>query len=147
MPRLLAPSCGTVYWDVPRTARGVWFAPGVPERPEDPHLTLAYYNMDGQQGAFAMGNSFVSTNKTYLFTPAASPSTVNTPFEQVTAGSGVVHCYQDLREQYSREDPGAVFLLTVGADDQLKIEVKPGLRECPPVDARTFGPAALTFAR
>jgi hypothetical protein len=167
MPRERPPACGTAYWDEPDTARGVWFVPGLPERPEDPHITLAYYNMDGQSGVFALGSSVHEAsakfgwlaalgegepdyvgNRVYLFTAGTSEDrTINRPFEDITSGDPMIHCYEHLRDQSSGHELDAVILLALDSRNQLTLEVVPGRRACAPRNERRFGDSVLRYER
>jgi hypothetical protein len=167
MPRERPPACGTAYWDEPGTARGVWFVPGLPARPEDPHITLAYYNMDGQSGVFALGSSVYEAsekfglkaalgdsdpdypgNRAYLFTTGTSATRdVNTPFEDITRGDPMIHCYEHLREQSDGQELDAVIFLALDSNDQLSLQVVPGRPACVPRNERRFGESVLHYER
>jgi hypothetical protein len=167
MPRERPPACGTAYWDEPGTARGVWFVPGLPARPEDPHITLAYYNMDGKSGVFALGSSVYETatkfglkaalgdgdpdyvgNRAYLFTLGASEHRdINTPFEDITSGDPMIHCYEHLREQSGGQELVAVILLALNSRNELSLEVVPGSTACAPRNQRRFGESVLRYER
>ncbi|MFO0758538.1 MAG: hypothetical protein U0359_18745 [Byssovorax sp.] len=48
-------SCGSAYWDVPGTARGVWIDPDRLQPTQDRNITLAAWDYDNTIGAFALG--------------------------------------------------------------------------------------------
>jgi hypothetical protein len=167
MPRQRPPACGTAYWDQPGTARGVWFVPGLPARPEDPHITLAYDNMDGASGVFALGSSVHEAskkfdlkaalgdaepdhigNRPYLFTLATSEQRdINTPFEDIRSGDPMIHCYEHLREEQSGRELDAVIFLALNSKNELSLEVVPGTTACVPRNERRFGDAVLHYER
>jgi hypothetical protein len=71
--RTAPPIGGTVAQDIPGTAQGLWFLPGEPTYPEDPHLALVHDNVDPTQPVFSVGNEdFGLTSGTYSYTPAGS---------------------------------------------------------------------------
>jgi hypothetical protein len=167
MPRDRPPACGTAYWDEPGTARGIWFVPGLPARPEDPHVTLAYYNMDGESGVFALGSSVYQAaekfglraalgdgepdyvgNRAYLFMLGTSEHRdINTPFEDITSGDPMIHCYEHLHEQSGGLELDAVIFLALNSKNELSLEVVPGQASCVPRNERHFGESVLHYER
>lgn len=55
--RTKSPVGGTVDYDIKGTAQGIWFKEGAPFSPEDPHIALAYHNVDPDVPIFSIGNS------------------------------------------------------------------------------------------
>ena len=66
--RTKPPIGGTINYDVPGTAQGIWFKEGAPFSPEDPHIALVYHNVDPDIPVFSVGTSIVGlTSGPYTF--------------------------------------------------------------------------------
>ncbi|MBI5037644.1 MAG: hypothetical protein HZC01_02995 [Candidatus Kerfeldbacteria bacterium] len=93
--RTKEPRCGTVDVDIVGTAQGVWFYDLQGQlQGEDPHLALAYDNIQTDKQVFSVGTSASSAgieSGFYSFVPASS-GTINRDFSQVTA-DGTIYCY------------------------------------------------------
>ncbi len=69
--RTKPPIGGTVGYDSAGTAQGLWFKPGAPLFPEDPHIALVYHNADPDIPVFSVGMSLTGLGPgSYTFTPA-----------------------------------------------------------------------------
>jgi hypothetical protein len=85
--RTAEPVCGTVMQDLPGTAQGLWYRPGAPSSPEDPHLALVHDNVDPTIPAFSVGTSVTGLSPgVYTFTPQPS-GLVDRDFPTVAPGS------------------------------------------------------------
>lgn len=118
--RTKEPRCGTVDIDIVGTAQGVWFynLQG-PFQQEDPHLALAYDNLETDKQTFSVGNSASSVgieSGNYQFIPKTTGS-VNRDFSQVKA-DGSVYCY-DTRN--GKNGGGKSILLTMSSAEKLQI--------------------------
>jgi hypothetical protein len=114
--RTIAPIGGTIVNDVAGTIQGLWFKPGQPTYPEDPHLALVFDNVDPTKPCFSVGTSQVGLGSgVYSFTPTSS-GTINRQFNQVTA-DGTLSIYQDFPSS-----PGTVILVQLINDSQLRVE-------------------------
>lgn len=159
-----APGCGSAYWDVPGTARGIWIDPDARSPNQDPNITLAVDPIDPKLGVFSLGERVYSAGfqaqyagqpraigrTAWVFPLAAAPGTINVPFDSIKAGDPTIYCYEQLRDQYRRADPaalGAVFYVQAAGDGTLRFDADNAHKTCPPAGARTFGPGALTFRR
>ncbi|MFO7889364.1 MAG: hypothetical protein R6V04_03390 [bacterium] len=120
LTRTQEPVGGTVQYDLPGTARGLWFKRGEPTSPEDPHLALVYCNVEADVPVFSVGTSIPDLNTgLYTFTPAAT-GTANRLFGEVEPGS--MYRYE-IRNRCSNSPVfNAVILLQLTNDTTLKLE-------------------------
>jgi len=87
--RTVPPIGGTIEQDIAGTAQGIWFLPGQPTYPEDPHLALVHDNVDPAQPVFSVGNSIPGLSSgTYSYTPVAS-GTVHRDFGEITTDGNI----------------------------------------------------------
>lgn len=120
--RTREPVCGSANWDIPGTAQGVWILKGEEYvAHENPHLALAYDNIDPTIGVISMGNS--SEDKgfsfgTYHFSPKDS-GLVNRDFRDIKA-DGIVYCF-DTQDTY-RNNARVVILIQMPTSEGLRIE-------------------------
>jgi hypothetical protein len=121
--RTIAPLCGTIFQDAAGTAQGVWYKPGAPPIPEDPHLALVHDNVNPTLGVFSSGTSVAGiVDRTYPFTPTSS-GLVNRDFDQVTA-DGNLYCYDGFP---TGGGPGlGIVLLSMPDATTLRIEHQDG---------------------
>jgi hypothetical protein len=114
--RTIEPFGGTIVNDVAGTIQGLWFKPGQPTYPEDPHLALVLDNVDPTKPGFSVGISQVGLGSgVYTFTPNSSGN-INRQFNQVTADS-TIYIYQNLWSS-----PGTVILVHLINNSQLRVE-------------------------
>ena len=82
--RTVPPIGGTIEQDIAGTAQGIWFLPGQPTYPEDPHLALAHDNVDPTKPVFSVGNSITGLSSgTYTYTPEVS-GVLHRDFSEIT---------------------------------------------------------------
>lgn len=116
--RIKEPRCGTVEVDISGTAQGVWFYNLVGQvQGEDPHLALAFDNIETDKQVFSVGNSASSagiSSGRYSFVPKSSGK-VNRDFSQVSA-DGSVYCYDTKNNGASK-----AILLTLPTAEKLRI--------------------------
>jgi hypothetical protein len=118
-PRTIPPLCGQVMYDVAGTAQGIWYARGSePSTFEDPHMFLAYDNIDPTRAVFSMGTSGrdLPVGK-YYFDPETSGK-VNRRFDQVTPGE--VYCFETEGEW--GESNGFTIILELPTETTLRIQ-------------------------
>lgn len=71
--RTVPPVGGTVDFDIPGTAQGIWFKEGEPFSPVDPHMALVYHNVDPSVPIFSIGTGIPGMAEgSYTFTIADS---------------------------------------------------------------------------
>ena len=81
--RKVPPFEGQVCYDVEGTIQGIWFMPGKPLLPEDPHLSLILNNFNPQKNVISMGTSVPGIPSfAYEFYPQES-GTHNRPFNKI----------------------------------------------------------------
>lgn len=129
-PRTTEPRVGLYMQDVPGTAQGNWFIPGVnlsiPFQQPDPFMALVHDYVSGTEPIFSMGTSVRGMAVgVYGFTPRSS-GMVNRDFRDVTADDSI-YCYENFRAgqtagkiNLARVD--GIVLITMPAPSRLKIE-------------------------
>lgn len=118
--RTVEPVGGTVEYDLPGTARGLWFRLGEPTFPEDPHLALIYCSVKPDIPVFSVGISIPDlTTGLYTFTPADTGK-VNRLFEDVEPDG--VYRYKIRDRCTNAPDMEAVILLQLTNATTLKLE-------------------------
>ena len=119
-----SPPCGKVIQDIPGTAKGNWFAPGIDmtrSAHEPPHLALVQGHIDQYLQAFSNGESTKNSGldfAIYYFTPQDS-GLVNRDFAQVKP-DGNVYCY-DTKNNYKNDEPTTI-IIQLTDSETLKIE-------------------------
>jgi hypothetical protein len=94
LQRKVPPFEGQVCYDVEGTIQGLWFMPGKPVVPEDPHLSLILNNFNPQKNVISMGTSVPGIPSfAYEFYPEEN-GTHNRAFSQVT-NDGKVYSYSN----------------------------------------------------
>ncbi|MBN2863697.1 MAG: hypothetical protein JXN62_11070 [Bacteroidales bacterium] len=94
LQRKVPPFEGEVCYDVEGTIRGLWFMPGKPLIPEDPHLSLILNNFDPVKNVISMGTSVPGIpSLAYEFYPLET-GTHNRPFDQIT-NDGNIYTFSD----------------------------------------------------
>lgn len=120
--RTMEPMCGTANWDLPGTAQGVWIAKGEQYvAHENPHLALAYDNIDPSIGVISMGNSGDHKGFSwgvYLFRPN-NEGRVNRLFKEITADAKV-YCFET-KDSYHNNAPVGI-ILQMPTSETLQIE-------------------------
>jgi hypothetical protein len=82
--RKVPPFEGQVCYDVKGTIQGLWFFPGQPVIPEDPHLSLILNNFNPEKNVISMGKSVPGIpSLAYEFYPESS-GIHNRPFNKIT---------------------------------------------------------------
>jgi len=115
------PVGGTVDYDLPGTAQGLWFKSGEPMYPEDPHLALVYHNADPGVPVFSVGVSLTGLDSgTYTFAPADTGS-VDRSFRGVQS-DGRIYRYQIRYPCEAETAARAVLLVQLTDASHLKIE-------------------------
>lgn len=132
-PRTAEPRAGSYRQDVPGTAAGNWFYPGVYAR-ESPDIStsvaLVREYVDPDTLLFSIGTKVAGVAMSlYSFTPREE-GRVNRAFDAVAAGGGI-HCYEGMRAGRTAGllPTGAiagVLLVEAGADERLRIERRDG---------------------
>jgi len=119
--RTIPPVGGTIDFDIPGTAQGLWFKVGEPFSPVDPHMALVYHNVDPTIPIFSMGNGLPDLDMgSYTFT-IADTGYVDRPFQVVTPDSQL---YRYNVWYLCSDSPSlrAVLLMQMIDDIHLKIE-------------------------
>jgi hypothetical protein len=119
--RTKPPVGGTIDYDVPGTAQGIWLKAGEPMYPEDPHIALVYHNVDPDVSIFSIGISHAGlTSGPYTF---ASQDTgyVDRIFHGVKS-DGHIYRYNVWYHCSTSPDMRAVLLLQLIDESHLKIE-------------------------
>lgn len=92
LQRHTPPFEGQICYDVAGTAQGIWFFPGNPVAPEDPHLALIRNNFKPEKNVFSMGTSVPGLPPiAYEFYPETT-GLHNRSFDQVVA-DGQIYTY------------------------------------------------------
>jgi hypothetical protein len=113
---------GTIVQDVAGTAQGLWFLPGVPTSPEDPHLALVHDNVDPSQPVFSVGNdTFGLSSGTYTYTPQSS-GIVDRDFSAITNDGLTYICHY--WEVGNPSTPIGTILLQMPTATTLQIEAQ-----------------------
>ncbi|MBI3443135.1 hypothetical protein HY008_00515 [Candidatus Woesebacteria bacterium] len=121
---ITSPTCGKVIQDIPNTAKGNWFAPGIDTTRfghEPPHLALVQGHIDQDIQAFSNGDSTKNSGLDfgiYYFTPQNS-GLVNRDFAQVKS-DGNVYCY-NTKSNYKKDEPTTI-IIQLTNPETLKIE-------------------------
>lgn len=124
------PRCGTVYQDLPGSARGYWVSPGSdPARSELAQLFLGASSLAADIGVFVTGNSIPNLPvRQYLFAPQRS-GRGNRAFEQISDEQ--VYCYDSFYQRetdlLAQRNPltGTILLLRLSnAGQSLSIEAQ-----------------------
>jgi len=136
------PVGGTVDYDLPGTARGLWFKTGEPTYPEDPHLALVLHNADPGVPVFSVGVSLTGLGPgTYTFSPADT-GFVDRSFSGVQTDGGI-HRYRIRYPCEAETVVRAVLLVQLTDASHLKIE-KQATDAGPPW---RFTPNAVAYER
>jgi hypothetical protein len=136
------PVGGTVDYDIPGTAQGLWFKSGEPTYPEDPHLALVYHNADPGVPVFSVGVSLTGLDPgTYTFSPADT-GFVDRSFSGVRS-DGRIYRYRIRFPCEAETVVNAVLLVQLTDATHMKIE-KQGNDAGPPW---RFTPNAVTYER
>ncbi len=128
---IISPTCGKVIQDIPGTAKGNWFLPGIDTTRfghEPPHLALVQGHIDQDVQAFSNGDSTKKSGLDfgiYYFTPTNS-GFVNRDFSQVKP-DGKVYCY-NTKNNYN-QDALTTIIIQLADSETLKIEGK-GATNC-----------------
>ncbi len=120
------PKCGTVHWDIPKTAQGYWFTtnPAYANRHEEFDLFMAKSPLDASIEVFSMGRSVPNLEgRIYAFTPKTSGLT-NRRFAEITDAQ--TYCYDGLNNGDPQRAPPSSFVLVVQLvnDTTLKVEMQ-----------------------
>jgi len=107
--RTVGPVCGEIVFDVAGSARGLWWKPGAPDNPEDPHLALVPNNVDPTMQNISCGTSVAGMSGAYAFIPT-SAGRVNRDFAQVTP-DGNVYCYDSFYDPIGQPGAGTFRIL------------------------------------
>jgi len=151
--RTTEPIGGTYMHDIPGTAQGNWFFPGVYLRdaPDvSPLLALAHDYVDPSQPLFSIGTSIQGVNAGLYTFRIENQGLVNRDFSEVRA-DGQTYCY----ENFSQERPAGgmpvgqlrgILLVSMPSDTTLKIEAVEG-GSCAESASWVFSANATTFER
>jgi hypothetical protein len=116
-------TCGTILNDVVNTAAGVWFKPGQPDNPEDPHLSLVHDNVRTTWEDISIGVSGPGPTTYELFQPANS-GLFDRDFTQVT-DDGKIYCYDTFRDIISGNPQAGlnfIYLIQLTSSTTLRID-------------------------
>lgn len=146
--RTTPPLEGQVCYDVKGTAQGMWFFPGKPVYPEDPHLALIRNNFFPEKNVISMGTSVPGLESIpYEFYPETS-GTHNRSFDEITA-DGKIYTFDNFTDFWGRPleefhfSHDKIILIQLVDENTLKIEVQDKSSGPPWV----FGPSAVVFER
>ena len=131
--RTANPIGGTFMQDIPATAQGNWFFPGVYHASStdlSPSLGLASDYVDPGQPMMAIGTTVSGVSMGLYSFPGAGQGIVNRAFRDVRA-DGNTYCYERfLRGQSTGGlplgQPNGVLLISMPSDTTLKMELAPG---------------------
>lgn len=146
--RTTPPLEGKVCYDVKGTAQGIWFFPGKPVSPEDPHLALIRNNFTPEKNVISMGTSVPGLKSIpYEFYPE-STGTHNRSFDEITA-DGKIYTFNNflgfwgnpLEEFLFPHDK--IILFQLESETKLKVEVQ-NINNGPPW---AFSQNAVAFER
>jgi hypothetical protein len=119
--RTVPPVGGTVDFDIPGTAQGIWFKVGEPFSPVDPHMALVYHNVDPSVPIFSIGTGLPDLDEgSYTFT-IADTGYVDRPFHEVKP-DGHMYRYNVWYHCSTALSMRAVLLLQMTDETHLKIE-------------------------
>lgn len=121
MVRTVEPIGGTIQFDIPGTAQGLWFKKGEPNGPEDPHIALIYDNVEPDIPVFSIGISIPDLDPApYSFTPTDT-GVVDREFSDVIPDG---HIYRYNIQHRCPDAPPfqAVILLEMISATELNIE-------------------------
>jgi hypothetical protein len=129
---------GTIYYDVPGTAQGLWFPAGTEGvGHEDANLALVYSNLDPSIAVFSVGTSVPGLpSGVYGFTPATDGQ-LNSPFADITP-DGQVYGYRV-------DGYDGTIIVAMPDEMTLRIEALPSAAADPA--AWAFTDSAVTFER
>ncbi len=155
-PRTAEPRFGEYMQDLPGTAQGNWFIPGVslaiPFQQPDQFLALVHEYLDAALPVFSVGNSINGLPVgVYGFKPQASGN-LSRDFSAVRA-DGTVYCYDSFLTGKSTGgigmgSPRGVILLSMPSETTLRIEKRgPEGSRCDASAAYTFSANATLFER
>jgi hypothetical protein len=151
--RTAEPIGGTYMQDLPGTAQGNWFFPGIYLRdaPDvSPLLALAHDYVDPSQPLFSIGTSIQGVSAGLYTFQIENQGLVNRDFSEVRA-DGQTYCY----ENFSQERPAGgmpvgqlsgILLVSMPSDTTLKIEAVEG-RSCQESTGWVFTTNATDFER
>jgi hypothetical protein len=139
--------------DVPGTAQGNWFFPGIYLRdaPDvSPLLALAHDYVDPSQPLFSIGTSIQGVNPGLYTFQIESQGLVNRDFSEVSA-DGQTYCYENfLQDRAAGGMPvgqlSGILLLSMPSDTTLVIEAVEG-RSCAESAEWVFSAKATSFER
>lgn len=145
------PVCGTVAYDRPNTAQGLWYLSGSNDYGEEDHLALVPSNRSPDTvGVLSVGNAEVGRDAYYF--NFRDSGRVNRRFNEIGA-DGDVYCYDNLRNrattvQGSSEPLPGVLLLKLDTATSLRLERNISLSSCPASpDVQDITAAAVSFER
>lgn len=114
------PKCGTVAQDVAGTLKGLWFKPGQPTYPENPHMSLIRNEGNSLNQIISCGTSNPTLQKSYDF-KVEHTGRINRDFAEIQDNK--IYCYQNLRGIYeSSIEPNKIVLISKDPNGKLKIE-------------------------
>jgi len=119
--RTKPPVGGTVDYDVPGTAQGLWFKVGEPMFPEDPHIALVYHNVDPDVPIFSIGTSLTGLDTGPYTFASLDTGYVDRKFYDVKP-DGHIYRYNVWYHCSTSSDMQAVLLLLLIDESHLKIE-------------------------
>ena len=119
--RTTPPLAGEICYDVAGTVQGLWFNPGEPTTPEDPHLSLIKNNFIPEKNVFSVGTSINSLLPTaYEFLPMET-GTHNRSFDQITDDQ--IYSFSGFTNIWGEPNAtGFVILIQLVDDETLRIE-------------------------
>jgi len=119
--RTTAPLAGEICYDVAGTVQGLWFKPGEPTTPEDPHLSLIKNNFKPEKNVFSVGTSVNSLPSTaYEFLPVET-GTHNRAFDQIADDQ--IYSFSGFTNIWGEPNaPGVVILLQLVDGETMRIE-------------------------
>jgi len=81
--RMVPPVGGTVDFDIPGTAQGIWFKTEEPFSPVDPHMALVYHNVDPSIPIFSIGTGIPGIAQGCYTFDIKDTGTIDRPFHEV----------------------------------------------------------------
>ena len=119
--RTVPPVGGTIDFDIPGTAQGIWFKVGEPFPPVDPHMALVYHNVDPSVPIFSIGTGLPGLDVgSYTFT-ITDTGYVDRPFHVVKPDSQLYR-YNVWYHCSTAPSMRAVLLMQMTDETHLKIE-------------------------
>ncbi|MBN2103395.1 hypothetical protein JW835_05065 [bacterium] len=119
--RIVPPVGGTIDFDIPGTAQGIWFKAGEPFSPVDPHMALVYHNVDPAIPIFSIGTGLPGLGTGgYTFT-IADTGFADRPFHEVKPDGHIYHyhIWYHCSPTWYRQ---SVILLQLTDETHMKIE-------------------------